>query len=164
MELAHLLAPEGVIANLKAKSKKQALRELSERASKLCPIDSQKILEALLAREKLGTTGVGQGVALPHAKLAEADELFGLFARLEYPVDFDSVDERPVDLIFLLIAPEGAGAEHLRALARISRMLRDSEFCGKLRGSRGRAALYALLTESAPSSPSTSSSSASPVA
>ena len=152
VELAQLLAPEGVIANLKAKSKKQTLRELSDRASALCGIDSQQILKALLEREKLGTTGVGQGVALPHAKFADVQELFAVFARLENPIDFDSVDDRPVDLIFLLIAPEGAGAEHLRALARISRLLRNADFCGKLRGSRSAQALHALLTEPATSS------------
>lgn len=152
MELVELLDPQGIVPNLKAKSKKQALRELSERAAEICGMDSQLILDALLERERLGSTGVGQGVALPHAKLEDIDRLFGIFARLDQPIDFDSIDERPVDLIFLLIAPEDAGAEHLRALARISRLLRNTEFCSKLRGSNHDAALFALLTESSASS------------
>jgi PTS system nitrogen regulatory IIA component len=147
MSLADILKPEGVIANLKARSKKQALQEVSTVASKLCGFDAQLILDKLLARERLGTTGVGQGIAIPHAKFLEADKVVGLFARLEQPVDFESIDDRPVDLIFLLIAPEVGGAEHLRALARVSRLLRNQELCTKLRGSRERAALYALLTE-----------------
>lgn len=153
MSLAEILKPEGVIANLKARSKKQALQELSTVASKLCGLDAQLILDKLVARERLGTTGVGQGIAIPHAKFLKADKVVGVFARLEQPVDFESIDDRPVDLIFLLIAPEVGGAEHLRALARVSRLLRNQELCTKLRGSRERAALYALLTEPTASTP-----------
>ncbi|MCK9991674.1 MAG: nitrogen PTS system EIIA component [Alphaproteobacteria bacterium] len=155
MPLSDILKPEGVIASLRARGKKQALQELSAAASKLCGFDAQHILDKLLARERLGTTGVGQGIAIPHAKFAEAKQVMGLFARLEQPIDFESIDDRPVDLIFLLIAPEDGGAEHLRTLARVSRLLRNQELCAKLRGSQDRAALYALLTE-----PSASSSSA----
>ncbi len=147
MSLADILRPEGVIASLKARGKKQALQEISGVASKLCGLDSQLILDKLLERERLGTTGAGQGVAIPHAKFEKAGRVIGLFARLEQPIDFESIDERPVDLIFLLIAPETGGAEHLRALARVSRLLRNQELCAKLRGSRDRAALFALLTE-----------------
>ncbi len=155
MPLSDILKPEGVIASLRARGKKQALQELSATASKLCGFDAQHILDKLLTRERLGTTGVGQGIAIPHAKFAEAKQVMGLFARLEQPIDFESIDDRPVDLIFLLIAPEDGGAEHLRTLARVSRLLRNQELCAKLRGSQDRAALYALLTE-----PSASSSSA----
>lgn len=155
MPLSDILKPEGVIASLRARGKKQALQELSAAASKLCGFDAQHILDKLLARERLGTTGVGQGIAIPHAKFAEAKQVMGLFARLEQPIDFESIDDRPVDLIFLLIAPEDGGAEHLRTLARVSRLLRNQELCAKLRGSQDRAALYALLTE-----PSATSSSA----
>lgn len=147
MPLSDILKPEGVIASLRARGKKQALQELSAVASKLCGFEAQHILDKLLARERLGTTGVGQGIAIPHAKFAEATKVTGLFARLEQPIDFESIDDRPVDLIFLLIAPEDGGAEHLRILARVSRLLRNQELCAKLRGSRERAALYALLTE-----------------
>lgn len=154
MSLADILKPDAVIANLKAKGKKQALQEISLSASKLYGLDAQRILEKLLAREKLGTTGVGQGVAIPHAKFDEMQQVVGLFARLEQPIDFESVDERPVDLIFLLIAPEVGGAEHLRTLARVSRLLRNADLCAKLRGSSNRAALYSLLTEPAASASS----------
>ncbi len=155
MEVADLLSPEAVIASLRAKSKKQALQDLSAAAAKHCDIGSPQILEKLLQRERLGTTGVGQGVAIPHAKFAQAERIFGVFARLESPIDFESIDDQPVDLIFMLVAPEAAGAEHLRALARVSRMLRNKDFCAKLRGSRDAAALYSLLTE--PAEPSASS-------
>lgn len=147
MELADLLGPEAVIANLRVKSKKQALQDLSAAAAKLCDAGAAAILEKLLQRERLGTTGVGQGVAIPHAKFDQVNRIFGVFARLESAIDFESIDEQPVDLIFMLIAPEASGAEHLRTLARVSRMLRNKAFCDKLRGSRDAAALFALLTE-----------------
>jgi PTS system nitrogen regulatory IIA component len=105
----------------------------------------------LLERERLGTTGVGNGIAIPHGKLPGLRQLYGLFARLETPIDFDAVDEQPVDLIFLLLAPEAAGADHLKALARVSRLLRDRAVCEKLRGADQADAMYALLTESAAS-------------
>ena len=147
MEVVELLAQDGVVANLKAGSKKQALQELSARAATLTGLQPRQIFDVLLERERLGTTGVGQGIAIPHGKLRELDRLYGLFARLETPIDFDAIDDEPVDLIFLLLAPETAGADHLKALARISRLLRDQEFCRKLRGSAEADALYALLTE-----------------
>jgi PTS system nitrogen regulatory IIA component len=102
----------------------------------------------LIERERLGTTGVGNGIAIPHGKLSNLDRLYGLFARLERPVDFNAIDEKPVDLIFLLLAPETAGADHLKALARVSRLLRDASICEKLRGTETSDALYALLTQS----------------
>jgi nitrogen PTS system EIIA component len=147
MELTDLLTPDSIVANLKATSKKQALQELSKRIAEVIDHDERDILDILLEREKLGTTGVGDGIAIPHGKLESLEKLHGFFARLERPVDFDSIDERPVDLIFLLLAPESAGADHLKALARVSRLLRDKTNCDKLRGSDNPEALYALLTE-----------------
>lgn len=151
MEIVELLNAESVVPNLRATSKKQALQELSKAAATLTELDERAIFETLLERERLGTTGVGDGIAIPHGKLAELGRLHGLFARLDQPIDFDAIDDRPVDLIFLLLAPEGAGADHLKALARISRQLRDRAFCDKLRGSDSREALYALLTQPAAS-------------
>ncbi len=147
MEIADLLSPEAVIADLKVNSKKQALQELARRSAGLIEIKERAVFDVLQEREKLGTTGVGSGIAIPHGKLPSIDRLYGLFARLEKPIDFDSIDERPVDLIFLLLAPETAGTDHLKALARVSRLLRDAAVCEKLRGSDSSEALYALLTE-----------------
>lgn len=147
MEIAELITPESVIPNLKVTSKKQALQELAKRAATLFDIGERQVFEVLLEREKLGTTGVGNGIAIPHGKLADLGTLYGLFARLERPVDFDSIDERPVDLIFLLLAPENAGAEHLKALSRVSRVLRDKGVCDKLRATDTPEALYSLLTD-----------------
>ncbi|MDA0238856.1 MAG: PTS IIA-like nitrogen regulatory protein PtsN [Proteobacteria bacterium] len=147
MEIIDLLSPEGVIPNLKVTSKKQALQELSKRGAEVIGIEEREIFHTLLEREKLGTTGVGNGIAIPHGKLPGEAPLSGLFARLERPIDFESVDERPVDLIFLLLAPESAGAEHLKALAKVSRLLRDQTMLEKLRGSDSAEALYSLLTE-----------------
>jgi PTS system nitrogen regulatory IIA component len=148
MEIFQLLSPDGVIANLKANSKKQALQELSARAAKITGQHERAIFDTLLERERLGTTGVGNGIAIPHGRLPGLDKLYGLFARVERPIDFDSIDELPVDLIFLLLAPESAGADHLKALARVSRLLRDKSVCEKLRGAESADAIYALLTDS----------------
>jgi PTS system nitrogen regulatory IIA component len=147
MELAELLSPEAVIANLKAATKKQALQDIAARAAKIVRRPERELFEALLERERLGTTGVGQGVAIPHAKFAGLERLYGVFARLEQPIDFEAIDDRPVDLIFALLAPEDAGAEHLKALARVSRLLRNQAVCTKLRATAEADALYALLTE-----------------
>jgi PTS system nitrogen regulatory IIA component len=151
MEIDELLAPGSVVARLRVGSKKQALQELARRAAEVTGLHERSIFEVLLERERLGTTGVGNGIAIPHGKLPGLTRLYGLFARLEHPVDFDSIDEQPVDLIFLLLAPESAGADHLKALARVSRLLRDRVVCEKLRGADHPDALYALLTERAAS-------------
>lgn len=147
MELSELMIPQSVVANLRVTSKKQSLQELSRRAADITGLHERAIFDVLLERERLGTTGVGNGIAIPHGKLPQLDKLYGLFARLERPVDFESIDERPVDLIFLLLAPETAGADHLKALARVSRLLRNASACEKLRGTDDRDALYAILTE-----------------
>lgn len=148
MEMSELLQPEAVISGLKASSKKQALQELARHAGQITGVNDRRIFETLLERERLGTTGVGNGIAIPHGKLADFKRLYGVFARLDKPIDFDAIDEQPVDLIFLLLAPEGAGADHLKALARVSRLLRDTSVCEKLRGTDTADGLYMLLTQS----------------
>ena len=148
MEINELISAESVIPNLRASSKKQALQDLARRAGDITGLHERAIFDVLMERERLGTTGVGNGIAIPHGKMANLDRLYGLFARLERSVDFQSIDEQPVDLIFLLLAPESAGADHLKALARVSRLLRDGSVCEKLRGTNDAEALFALLTES----------------
>jgi nitrogen PTS system EIIA component len=145
MPLSDLVAPQAVIPGLKVNSKKQVLHELSARAAELMGRSERDILEILQQREKLGSTGVGNGIAIPHGKLPKLDRLFGLFARLDRPIDFESLDGQPVDLVFLLLAPEAAGADHLKALARIARLLRDPDTAKKLRESRDAEAIYAVL-------------------
>jgi PTS system nitrogen regulatory IIA component len=146
MTVTDLVAPEAIIPALKVISKKQALQELAARAAVLTGQNERTIFEVLLQREKLGTTAVGYGVAIPHGKLPKLDRIFGLFARLERPIDFEAMDNQPVDLMFLLLAPEGAGAEHLKALARVARLLRDQDTANKLRASRDAQSLYAVLS------------------
>ena len=152
MTLTDLIAPTAIIPALKVNGKKQAIQELAVRAAELTGQSERAILEILLQREKLGSTGVGNGVAIPHGKLTKLGRLFGLFARLERPIDFEALDSQPVDLIFLLLAPEAAGADHLKALARIARLLRDPEITRKLRESHDANALYAVLAMPAASS------------
>jgi PTS system nitrogen regulatory IIA component len=142
-----LITPQAILPNLKAGNKKQALQELARKASELTGQHERAIFDVLLERERLGTTGVGHGIAIPHGKLSSLDRVHGVFARLERPIDFDAIDEQPVDLIFLLLAPEQAGADHLKALARVSRLLRDQSMCEKLRGAESGDAIYALLTQ-----------------
>ncbi len=148
MEIDELIGPNAVMAKLRVTSKKQALQELAKRAAELTGQPERAIFEVLIERERLGTTGVGNGIAIPHGKLADLDRLYGLFARIETPIDFDAIDEQPVDLICVLLAPETAGADHLKALARVSRLLRDRVVCDKLRGTDSAEAIRALLTES----------------
>ncbi|HYE48449.1 MAG TPA: PTS IIA-like nitrogen regulatory protein PtsN [Azospirillaceae bacterium] len=143
-----LITPDGIIPNLRAGSKKQALQELARKAAELTGHHERAIFDVLLERERLGTTGVGRGIAIPHGKLSSLPRVMAIFARLERPVDFEAIDEQPVDLMCLLLAPETAGADHLKALARVSRLLRDPALCDKLRGADTADALYALLTHS----------------
>lgn len=145
MMLTDLVGPTAIIPALKVNGKKQALQELAKRAAELTGQNDRAILEILLQREKLGSTAVGNGVAIPHGKLPKLGRLFGLFARLERGIDFEALDSQPVDLIFLLLAPEAAGADHLKALARVARLLRDQEIARKLRESRDADALFAVL-------------------
>jgi PTS system nitrogen regulatory IIA component len=145
MPLTDLVAQSAIIPALRVNGKKQAMQEIAAKAAELTGQGEREILEILLQREKLGSTGVGNGVAIPHGKLPKLTKLFGLFARLERPIDFEALDNQPVDLIFLLLAPEGAGADHLKALARVARLLRDPDIVQKLRESRDADALYAVL-------------------
>ncbi|MGC9954334.1 MAG: PTS IIA-like nitrogen regulatory protein PtsN [Rhizomicrobium sp.] len=149
MQIADLLSPEGVVAALKVQGKKQLLQELSARAAAIVRIPERRIYETLTERERLGTTGVGQGIAIPHGRLANLEKIAGVFVRLETPIEYDAVDKQPVDLVFMLLAPEGAGADHLKALARVSRLLRNQAACDKLRTAKSAEALYAILTEPA---------------
>jgi PTS system nitrogen regulatory IIA component len=147
MKISDLLQPAAVIVALKAQGKKQLLQEIANRAASITRISDRKIFETLMERERLGTTGVGQGIAIPHGRLADIKEIVGVFARLETPIDYDAVDNQPVDLVFMLLAPEGAGADHLKALARVSRLLRNQQATEKLRAAKSAEALYAILTD-----------------
>jgi PTS system nitrogen regulatory IIA component len=146
MNLSDLLKPEAVLPAMHAQSKKQVLQELSAVAARQTGLSEREIFDTLLQRERLGSTGVGQGVAIPHGKLKALDRLVGVFGRLARPVDFDSLDEQPVDVVFVLLAPETAGADHLKALARIARILRDPAMAQKLRSAMNADGLYAILT------------------
>ncbi|MCR9070664.1 MAG: PTS IIA-like nitrogen regulatory protein PtsN [Alphaproteobacteria bacterium] len=151
MDITDLISTDGIIPNLRVTSKKQLLQELARKASALTGVESREVFEVLLERERLGTTGVGHGIAIPHGKLPTLDKLYVVFARLDKPVDFDSIDDEPVDLVVLLLAPEAAGADHLKALARVSRLLRDRTVCTKLRGCESTDAIYALFSAAAAS-------------
>ena len=139
-----------MLACVKATGKKALLTELAGKAANLFKLDERLLFDRLLERERLGSTGIGGGIAIPHGRMATLTKPVGLFARLGHPVDFDSIDERPVDTVFLLLAPEGAGADHLKALARVSRLLRDRALVEKLRATESADALYALLVETMP--------------
>ena len=141
------LTSECVMANLRAANKKQVLQELARKAATLTGKDEDAIYDVLAERERLGTTGIGHGIAIPHGKLAGLDRVYGVFARLERPVDFDAIDDQPVDLIFLLLAPANSSSDHLKALAKVSRMLRDRRLCEKVRGSTTCDAIFALMNE-----------------
>src|ERR1700755_2109605 len=145
MTITDLVAPEAILPALKVNSKKQALQELSAKAAELTGQNERAVFEVLLQREKLGTTAVGYGVAIPHGKLPKLEKMFGLFARLERPIDFEAIGRPQVHFMLLLLAPEGAGADHLKALARVARLLRDQDVANKLRASRDAESLYAVL-------------------
>ena len=147
MEIKELLSPEAVVPHLKATSKKQLLHDLAARAAQLSGLSERRIYDTLNERERLGSTGMGQGIAIPHGRFPGIDRIVGMFARLDAPIDYAATDDQPVDLVFLLLAPEGAGADHLKALARVSRLLRNQPVCEKLRAASQPAALYALLTD-----------------
>ncbi|WP_018235055.1 PTS IIA-like nitrogen regulatory protein PtsN [Ensifer sp. BR816] len=147
MALAGLLHQNAIIPAMRANSKKQLLLELASRASKLTGLPEREIFDVILQRERLGSTGVGNGIAIPHGKLSNLSSLVGIFARLETPVDFEALDDQPVDLVFLLLAPEGAGADHLKALSRIARVLRDHDMVTRIRATESASAIYMLLNE-----------------
>ncbi|MGI9426227.1 MAG: PTS sugar transporter subunit IIA [Hyphomicrobiaceae bacterium] len=145
MDLGDLVTEEGIIPSLKATTKKQSLQELATHAERLTGISQREIFDTLLQRERLGSTGLGRGLAVPHVKFRSLSQIVCIFARLEEPIDFESLDDEPVDLIFLLLAPEHASGDHLKALARISRLLRQPEVSSQLRGSRDREAILSVL-------------------
>ncbi|MGY3438227.1 MULTISPECIES: PTS IIA-like nitrogen regulatory protein PtsN [unclassified Marinovum] len=147
MELSDLLKPEAIRVASGCSSKKRLMHDVADLAQSAYGIDAATAFEALLERESLGPTGVGHGVALPHARIAGIETCVGVFLLLEKPIDFDSVDRQPVDVVFGLFAPEDAGVEHLKALARVSRLLRDNAVCTKLRANQNVATLYTILTE-----------------
>lgn len=146
MSLSTLLPLEGVKMRSSVSSKKRLMQDLGDLAEGCFGVDAEGTVGALLEREALGPTGVGQGVALPHARIDGLQNVHGLFVRLEKPIDFDAVDRQPVDLIFALLAPQDAGVMHLKALALVSRTLRDAALCSKLRANTDPATLYAILT------------------
>ena len=145
MALSDLLPPDGVVTNLSATSRKQVIQSLAELAVRFCDAKTRDIVDAVLERERLGSTGVGDGVAIPHARVPGVDHVFGVFARLKTPIDFDAIDGRPTDLIVMLLAPEDSSAEHLKALARISRLFRREDMRERLRGAADADALNAIL-------------------
>jgi PTS system nitrogen regulatory IIA component len=151
MDLCDLLAPDSIFSSLEATSKKHALQELATIAAERTGLDSREIFNTLLQRERLGSTGLGRGIAVPHVKLAGLDAIVCLFARLDAPVDYDSHDNEPVDLLFLLLAPDHASGDHLKALASISRVVREPSTIDALRGAQDAAGLRLALTVAAPS-------------
>ena len=147
MPLLDFLDPQAVLPALRVNSKKQALQELAAQAARLTGLDATPIFEALLQRERLGSTGIGEGIAIPHGKIQGLPHIFGLMARLEKPIEFEALDGQQVDVLFLLLAPEGAGADHLKALSRVARVLREPGLIERVRATRDAAALYAIMTE-----------------
>ncbi len=150
MELSTILRPEAVKVLSTVSSKKRLFQDIADLAELAYDLPANRTVEALLERESLGPTGVGNGVALPHARLPGLDRVAGIFFLLEKPIDFGAVDRQPVDIAFALFAPEEAGVDHLKALALISRTLRDTSLCSKLRANSDAATLYAVLTEGRP--------------
>ena len=147
MMITDLLAPQAVMAPLRATSKKQALQDIAHRAAALTAVSERELYETLLQRERLGSTGIGDGIAIPHGKVKALSRLIGLFARLEKPIEFEALDGQPVDLLFVLLAPEDAGADHLKALARVARVLRNRYTLDRLRQAVDADAIFAILTE-----------------
>ena len=152
MNISDLLVPEAVIPALKVQTKKQLLQDLAAKAALLTRLPEKRIFETLIERERLGTTGVGSGIAIPHGRMAGVEAIIGIFARLDGGIEYEAVDSQPVDLVFMLLAPENAGADHLKALARVSRLLRNQGVCEKLRAAASAEAIYAILTDRGSSS------------
>jgi PTS system nitrogen regulatory IIA component len=147
MELADILSEESVIVCSGLKTKTEVLRQLAERAAKVTRGDAGQIYEALSDREALGSTGLGNGIAIPHGKLANLSSVTAVFAKLDTPIDFEAVDDQPVDLMMMLLAPVGAGADHLKALARVARLLRNEGTVDALRRAGSANEIYAILTQ-----------------
>ncbi len=151
MDLGDLVTAKGIVPSLKAATKKQALQTLAARAGERTGLSQRDIFDALLQRERLGSTGLGRGIAVPHVKLSELEEIVCIFARLEEPIDFEALDDEPVDLVFLLLAPEHASGDHLKALARISRLLREPDVSTRLRATADPNKILQVLTQPATS-------------
>jgi nitrogen PTS system EIIA component len=147
LTIRDLVSPQSIDASLAVAAKKDVLQSLAGTAALLLSKDRFAVFDVLWERERLGTTGVGHGIAIPHGRVPELDKVFGYFARLEQPVSFEAIDDKPVDLVFLLLSPEAAGADHLQALATVSRLLRDPILCQSLRSAKDAAGIYRLLTE-----------------
>ncbi len=147
MPLTDLITAAAILPALRVNTKKSALHEMSERAGIVSGLQAREIYDAVLQRERLGSTGVGNGIAIPHGKLTSCTKIVGVFARLDRAIEFDALDGAPVDLAFLLVAPETSGADHLKALARIARVLRDTRIVAKLRATRDADGLYGVLTQ-----------------
>ena len=147
MKITNIINPKNIYLDVKAGSKRQLLQELAQKASELSGIDERTIFDALLERENLGTTGFGGGTALPHARLENLDKIYGIFMRLSSPMNYDAIDNKPIDLVFMLMSPDSSGADHLTALAQISRLLKDENACEKLRRAKSEDEAYALLCE-----------------
>ncbi|MCQ0989517.1 PTS IIA-like nitrogen regulatory protein PtsN [Jiella marina] len=146
MDVETLIDPDAILPALRANSKKQVLQEMAAKAAEITGLPEREIFETILGREKLGSTAVGNGIAIPHGKLAALDKIVGIFARLSRPADFDALDDQPVDIVFLLLAPEGAGADHLKALSKVARLLRSREIVDEIRDSTDGRTIYALMT------------------
>ena len=148
MQISEILKPEAIKIIGSSTSKKRLFHDIGELAESVLGYKASEVVEALIERENLGPTGVGHGIALPHARLEGVDRVCGLFLRIEKPMDFESVDRQPVDLVFVLLAPASAGVEHLKALALVSRTMRDAATCAKLRANADPATLHAILADS----------------
>ncbi len=146
MELVDILSRDCVVACAKVASKRQLLQAFAEKVSQSGQLDAATVFETLMNREKLGSTGLGNGIAIPHGKIRGLERVVALFARLDEPVEFDAVDDQPVDIVVMLLAPEGSGADHLKALARVARLLRTDTLVEQLRQTRDRKQLYEILT------------------
>ncbi|MBO0661504.1 PTS IIA-like nitrogen regulatory protein PtsN [Jiella sp. MQZ9-1] len=146
MDVETLIEPGAILPDLRANSKKQVLQGLAAKAAEITGISEREIFETILGREKLGSTAVGNGIAIPHGKLDGIERIIGVFARLNRPVDFDALDDQPVDIVFLLLAPQGSGADHLKALSKVARLLRNRNIVEEIRESRDSHTIYALMT------------------
>jgi len=145
MKISEIMTVDSVFCGIKANNKRQLLQDLSKRIAEITGIFDRTVFDSLLERENLGSTGFGSGTALPHARIPEIQQVYGFFAKLNTPIDYDAIDGKPVDLVFILISPEGSGADHLTALAQASRILKNESICNKIRQASGKEEIYSLL-------------------
>lgn len=145
MKISDIMTEKNVVLGLKANSKRQLLQELATKAAELTGINERTLFDIVLERENLGSTGFGGGTSLPHGRIPDLNKVYGIFAKLSTPIDFESIDNKPVDLVFMLLSPEGSGADHLTALAQVSRILKDESICEKLRAADSAEKIYSLL-------------------